>query len=87
MTLCKSEQMLFALLRSSLHEQEVEQVFFHEATDNDWKQCYQTAINQGVMALAWDGVLRLPKSELETRFFLSFQVFSSTETLVEKLTS
>ena len=57
----KSEQMLFALLRSSLHEQEVEQVFFHEATDNDWKQCYQTAISQGVMALAWDGVMRLPQ--------------------------
>ena len=82
----KSEQMLFALLRSSLHEQEVEQVFFHEATDYDWKQCYQTAISQGVMAMAGDGVLRLPKSELETRFFLSFQFFSSTETLVEKLT-
>ena len=57
----KSEQMLFALLRASLHEQEVEQVFFHEATDNDWKQCYQTAISQGVMALAWDGVMRLPQ--------------------------
>ena len=82
----KSEQMLFALLRSSLHEQEVEQVFFQHATDNDWKQCYQTAISQGVMALAWDGVLRLPKSELETRFFLSFQFFFSTDTFVEKLT-
>ena len=41
----KSEQMLFALLRSSLHEKEVEQVFFHGATDNDWKQCYQIAIS------------------------------------------
>ena len=55
----KSEQMLFALLRASLHEKEVEQVFFHGATDNDWKQCYQIAISQGIMALAWDGVLRL----------------------------
>ena len=82
----KSEQMLFALLRASLHEKEVEQVFFHGATDNDWKQCYLLAVAQGVMALAWDGVLRLHKSEQETRFFLSFQFFSSTETLVEKLT-
>ena len=57
----KSEQMLFALLRSSLHEQEVEQVFFQHATADDWKQCYQTAISQGVMALAWDGVMRLPQ--------------------------
>ena len=82
----KSELMLFALLRSSLHEQEVEQVFFDQATDEDWKQCHQIAAAQGVMALAWDGVLRLPKSELVTRFFLSFQFFSSTDTFVEKLT-
>ena len=82
----KSELMLFALLRSSLHEQEVEQVFFDQATDEDWKQCHQIAVAQGVMALAWDGVLRLPKSELVTRFFLSFQFFSSTDTFVEKLT-
>ena len=82
----KSELMLFALLRSSLHEKEVELVFFHEATDDVWKQCHQLAGAQGVMALAWDGVMRLHKSELETRFFLSFQFFSSTETLVEKLT-
>jgi hypothetical protein len=82
----KSELMLFALLRSSLHEQEVEQVFFDQATDEDWKQCHQIAAAQGVMALAWDGVLRLPKSEQVTRFFLSFQFFSSTDTFVEKLT-
>ena len=77
--------MLFALLRASLHEKEVEVECFQEATDDDWKQCHQF-VAQGVMALAWDGVLRLHKSELETRFFLSFQFFSSTETLVEKLT-
>ena len=81
-----SELMLFALLRSSLHEKEVEVECFQEATDDDWKQCHQLAVAQGVMALAWDGMLRLHKSELETRFFLSFQFFSSTETLVEKLT-
>ena len=57
----KSEQMLFALLRASLHEQEVEQDFFQHATANDWKQCRQLATDQGVMALAWDGMLRLPK--------------------------
>ena len=82
----KSELMLFALLRSSLHEKEVEVECFQEATDDDWKLCPQIAAAQGVMALAWDGVLRLPKSELETRFFLAFQFFSSTETVVEKLT-
>ena len=86
MTLGTSELMLLALLRSSLHEREPEASFFQNVSEEDWKQCYNLAIAQGVMALAWDGVLRLPKSELETRFFLSFQFFSSTETLVEKLT-
>lgn len=57
----KSEQMLFALLRSSLHNREAELSFFQEATADDWKQCHQIAVAQGVMALAWDGVLRLPK--------------------------
>ena len=57
----KSELMLFALLRASLHEKEVEVECFQEATDDDWKQCHQIAAAQGVMALAWDGVLRLPK--------------------------
>ena len=45
----KSELMLFSLLRSSLHEKEVEQVFFHEATDDDWKLCHQLAVAQGVI--------------------------------------
>ena len=63
----KSEQMLFALLRASLHEQEVELDFFQQATADDWKQCHQTAIEQGVMALAWDGVLRLPAELMPLR--------------------
>lgn len=63
----KSEQMLFALLRASLHEQEVEQDFFQQATADDWKQCHQTAAIQGVMALAWDGVLRLPAELMPLR--------------------
>ena len=61
MTLGTSEKMLFALLRSSLHEREPETNFFQNVSEEDWKQCYNLAINQGVMALAWDGLLRLPK--------------------------
>lgn len=60
MTLNKPQQMLFALLRASLHEREVETPYFQGATDDNWKLCYQLACTQGVMALAWDGVLRLP---------------------------
>ena len=60
-TLHTSEQMLFALLRSSLHEREVETGFFLKVSEEDWKKCYNLAKAQGVMALAWDGVMRLPQ--------------------------
>lgn len=53
-------QMLFALLRASLHERETEQAFFQGVSTDDWKQCYRLAASQGVMALAWDGVMKLP---------------------------
>ena len=43
-TLNTSEQMLFALLRSSLHEKEVEVECFQEASDDAWKRCYQLAV-------------------------------------------
>ena len=59
--------MLFALLRSSLHKQEAELSFCKEATADDWKQCHQIAVAQGVMALAWDGrVLRCKGSNILT---------------------
>lgn len=61
MTLNSSEQMLFALLRASLHQKEAEQTFFQQVSEEDWKQCYRLSVRQGVMALAWDGVMRLPK--------------------------
>lgn len=54
------EQMLFALLRSSLHECAPEAACFEGATADVWKRCYHLACAQGVMALAWDGVMRLP---------------------------
>ena len=53
-------QMLFALLRASLHEREVELSYFQNVTIEDWKQCRQLAVIQGVMALAWDGIMKLP---------------------------
>lgn len=53
-------EMLFALLRASLHRTEVETDVFQKATDDDWKECHRLAVMQGVMALAWDGVSALP---------------------------
>ena len=54
------EQMLFALLRSSLHGGEPEVTCFEGATADVWQRCYRLSCAQGVMALAWDGVMRLP---------------------------
>ena len=54
--------MLFALLRASLHQTETEQDFFLNVTADEWKECYQLAARQGVMALAWDGVVNLSTS-------------------------
>lgn len=59
-TLYKHERMLFALLRASLHERQAETSLFRDSTDEEWKQCHRLAVIQGVMALAWDGVTRLP---------------------------
>ena len=56
----KSIEMLFALLRASLHEKKTETLYFVNATEADWNECYHLAKTQGVMALAWDGVLNLP---------------------------
>ena len=53
--------MLFALLRSALQGGEVELSYFQGVTHDDWKQCYLLSVKQGVMALSWDGVLRLPR--------------------------
>ena len=56
----KYVQMLFALLRTSLHETVPELSYFEGATKEDWMQCYRLASAQGVLALAWDGVMKLP---------------------------
>lgn len=58
--LCVHERMLFALLRASLNQREVETDFFQGVSPEDWKECYLLSARQGVMALAWDGVLKLP---------------------------
>ena len=56
-----SVQMLLALLRASLHELEPEQAFFQGVSNDDWRLCYKLAARHGVMALAWDSVMKLPK--------------------------
>ena len=58
----KPEEMLFALLRASLREKETETALFVDATETDWNECVLLAKKQGVMALTWEGVLRLPNA-------------------------
>ena len=58
--LAAHEQMLFALLRASLHEKDTETSFFEGISAQEWKDCYRLAALQGVMALAWDGAMRRP---------------------------
>ena len=60
MILKKPEQMLFALLKGSLLNCNVEYKFFETATAQEWAECYAAASKQGVLALAWDGVQTLP---------------------------
>lgn len=55
-----AEHMLFALLRASLHEKETETSYFEGVSEKDWGKCFQFSQSQGVMALAWDGILKLP---------------------------
>lgn len=56
------ERMLFALLKSSLLETPAETTLFMETTDDDWKKCYKLAAEQGVMAVAWEGIQTLPSN-------------------------
>ena len=60
MNLKKPEQMLFALLKGSLLNCNVEHKLFENATAQEWAECYAAASKQGVLALAWDGVQTLP---------------------------
>jgi hypothetical protein len=63
-SLKKHEQMLFALLRASLQQTEVDGSLFQNATNADWKACYKLSAVQGVMAIAWDAVAKLPAEQM-----------------------
>lgn len=62
MELSQTEKMVFALLRLGLGMEQVEQAspLFAKATAEDWEACHRLAVEQGVMAIAWDGVCTLP---------------------------
>lgn len=60
----KPETMLLALMNASLNNSMPNIPDFETASPNDWQECCNLAIKQGVMALAWDGILTLPKEHM-----------------------
>ena len=80
--LVKGEEMLFALLRASLHGRPADEKFFTGASGSDWKVCYNTAVKQGVLALAWDGVVTLkqelhPPKQLKIQWAMSVDKYEA----------
>ena len=51
--------MLFALLRSALRTAPGNSALFADVSPSVWQECYKLAAQQGVMALAWDGIIAL----------------------------
>ena len=60
MVLKVHEIMLLSLLKSSLTGILPDLAEFELAKETDWKECAQLAKSQGVLALAWEGLCRLP---------------------------
>lgn len=52
----RTEKILFALLRMALHGQPVTDIDWKTVTEQEWKEVYVVAAEQGVMALVWDGL-------------------------------
>ena len=83
MTLSISEQMLFELLRSGLKGTKANPLLFDNATNGDWLDCYDLAVAQGVIAIAWDGVLTLP-NELHPERSLRLQWAVTVDRIEQK---
>lgn len=74
--------MLFSLLKSSLQGVAAEQDVFANASEIDWKECYEQASKQGVLALAWEGVETLPQQlqppkQLKFRWAMSVEKYEA----------
>ena len=58
------KRMLLALINASLNNKKPDTFNFSTPSPEDWSKCCSLAIEQGVMALAWDGILKLPKEQM-----------------------
>ncbi len=61
--LTQEERLLLALLRNALYgENCCGEQLSASFTDEVWSRCFAMAVRQGVVALAWDGMMLLPKA-------------------------
>ncbi len=61
MQLRKYEEMLLSMLGYAINSVELPEELFATASQDDWNRTYKLAVEQGVMAIAWDAVLAMPK--------------------------
>lgn len=77
-SLKKTDQLLFAALRTTLWSEELPAEAFAALTAEEWRTLYRTAAEQGVLALAYDAVAQLP-TELQPPRALRLQWAIATE--------
>ena len=71
------EERLFALLRMAMWQSCEDYALFDGITDEEWVAIYDKSVEQGVLALAFDGVQQLPKAmqpRLNTKVQWGFNV-------------
>ena len=59
--LSRSQKALFVLLKASINNKEPEESFLGDFSESEWRAVYRIAIEQGVMAIVFDAVMRLPE--------------------------
>lgn len=73
----KYVQRLFTLLRLALTDSTADQSAFSGITTSEWRHIYALAVEQGVLAIAYDGILKLDEGyqpDLETKVQWAYNV-------------
>ena len=50
------DRILFALLRMALNDTVDDDINWKHISEEEWENCYRLSVEQGVMAIAWDGL-------------------------------
>jgi len=70
--LTHSQQLLIALLKLALWNTVPDKALFENTNDTVWKEVFQLSAGQGVKAIAYDGVMRLPL-EFQPSYAIKFE--------------